>query len=331
MLVLICTLVSCREDISGRITQGYTTLSGAYSQDIVLSERYSPYLIVGDFGLFEGSTLTIEPGVTVAFDLDDRSTGPRRNIIMEGRIEALGTANLPIEFVPLFDEQDRIPGDWGSIQLLGAGQTSTFKYCRFLFPKTGIHTVSHRVIIENCEFVLADTTDTVAGFGLLSEHTDSVVIRNSVFLRNRAGLVATHSGLHIDSTDFVDNADFGMSLDNCTIHMRACYASSNGRESGGGLRLKNVNGSVLSCELAGNRNNVQWQQTVGDFRMEMSNIVDPKPGGYNVWVAEASIPASMTVNFWGYPAHDTTSIVQTISDTQWVRIWPVADSSFVIR
>ena len=72
------------------ITQGQTPVSVSTSGTWTRSA--SPYLVTNDVRVPEGSTLTIEPGVTIQFrDADD-------DLVVDGALVAVGTSTAPITF-----------------------------------------------------------------------------------------------------------------------------------------------------------------------------------------------------------------------------------------
>ncbi len=301
-----------------------------YSQDIVLSVDASPYLIVDDFGCFHGSTLTIEAGVEIVFDLKDRESR-RRNMAMEGNIVALGEPEKPIMFVPVSDEGNRQPGDWGSVILEGSGQISTFKHCRFLYPKTAIRATGHRVTLENCLFDRADSSDVSEGYGVLASDVDSLVITQCTFSNNRGGLMATGSVVFVDGSDFVRNAEFGIRLDTSAIRMsRSRLLQNAGGADGIGLMVRHGYGTVTSCEFSGSHYGISLFQLTDELMVTESNIFDNFPGGYNVLVDPASAVCNMTHNYWGYSSDSLAAVAATISDTNVIKFLPVSDTPYAI-
>lgn len=301
-----------------------------YSQDIILSLDSSPYLIVGDFGCFHGSTLTIEAGVEIAFDLKDRESR-RRNITMEGNIVALGQPQRPIMFVPVSDESNRQPGDWGSVFLEGSGQVSIFKYCNFLCPSTAIRATGHRVTLENCSFDRADSSDGPEGYGIWACDVDSLVIAQCTFSNNRGGLMASRSVVLVDGSDFIRNTEFGIRLDTSAIRMSQCRLLQNASGSTGvGLMVLNGYGTVTSCEFSGSLYGIRLFWLSDELMVTESNLFDNLPGGYNVLVDTASTVCDMTHNFWGYSSDSLAAITATISDTSIIRFLPVSDTPYTI-
>ena len=82
----------------------------------------SPYIVADTLVVQAGATLTIEPGVEVAFD----EPVP---LIVKGRIRAIGTESDSIVFRDLTDRGDDWDRRWRGIRISG-GDTSEFAYVR---------------------------------------------------------------------------------------------------------------------------------------------------------------------------------------------------------
>lgn len=79
------------------------------------------YLLKGWIYITSGATLTIEPGTVIKGDKDTKSA-----IIVEmgGKINAQGTASLPIVFTSNQPAGSRKPGDWGGIIICGKARNN---------------------------------------------------------------------------------------------------------------------------------------------------------------------------------------------------------------
>ena len=91
-------------------------LRGRVSTSMTISISSSPYTVVGDITVLPGKTLTIEAGVELRFTAN---TG----IMVEGRLLAQGTKNLPIKFVDnslVIRSSSSVGSSVGNIRLVGA-------------------------------------------------------------------------------------------------------------------------------------------------------------------------------------------------------------------
>jgi hypothetical protein len=327
--VLAFSLCGCRENLDDRGVH-YTRVAGAYASDITFFRSRSPYLVTADFGLFSGYTLTIEPGVIVAFDLESRETGVRRNIIMEGRVAAQGTLQLPIVFAPLYDSDNREPGDWGSIVLLGEGQSSTFEHCEFLFPKTAVQAVAHDVILRNCRFQFAGASDTSSGYGILAEDVDSLAIDSCVFENNRVGVRARRSTVWVLNSDFLENTRFGLWIDSSDVTFERNLVLRNTADMiGTGLLLDGTTGFFMLNELSGSLFGLEVRNEAAGLSIHMNNIMSNF--GYNLKTTALTGSLDVTDNFWGFGPDSLSFIVERISDTANVNLLPVRDAPVVVR
>lgn len=88
-------------------------LSGKITKDTKLLKR-DIYLLLGDVFVTDSATLTIEPGTKIIGDFDSKAS----LVITKGaKIIANGTETDPIVFTSSRD--DKKPGDWGGIFILG--------------------------------------------------------------------------------------------------------------------------------------------------------------------------------------------------------------------
>ncbi|MFO0587340.1 MAG: hypothetical protein U0441_07370 [Polyangiaceae bacterium] len=90
-------------------------LTGEIAADKLLTSDKC-YLLKGIVYVKSGATLTIEPGTTVMGEQVSLGT-----LVIQpgGKIDAQGTADLPIVFTSQKNKGERAPGDWGGVILLG--------------------------------------------------------------------------------------------------------------------------------------------------------------------------------------------------------------------
>ena len=90
-------------------------LTGEISADKKLTADKC-YLLKGIVYVTSGATLTIEPGTTIMGEQASLGT-----LVVQpgGKIDAQGTADLPIVFTSEKAKGERAPGDWGGVILLG--------------------------------------------------------------------------------------------------------------------------------------------------------------------------------------------------------------------
>jgi len=84
------------------------------TSDVLSCDRQ--YLLIGTVFVKSGAALTIEAGTTIRGDKLTKGT----LVVQPGaRIHALGTRDMPIVFTSNLEGDNRQPGDWGGIILLG--------------------------------------------------------------------------------------------------------------------------------------------------------------------------------------------------------------------
>ncbi|MDD3103536.1 MAG: hypothetical protein PHY24_04885, partial [Candidatus Cloacimonetes bacterium] len=114
-------------------------VGGHITQDTIWSPENNPYIINSFLYIDAEVTLTILPGTQVRctgadksnifnFMWDEGAQPLSKMMIVNGRINAVGTPDMPI----LFDKYQRdIDYRWGGIYIGPDAQVSTFEYCEF--------------------------------------------------------------------------------------------------------------------------------------------------------------------------------------------------------
>ncbi len=98
-------------------------MPGFLTQDLRLTASGSPYVLVGDLIVAVGVTLTVEPGVDLrvaSVDTFRLGEDPDRvEILVQGRVSMMGTADAPIGFSALDGVASR--AHWGGIRIRPGG------------------------------------------------------------------------------------------------------------------------------------------------------------------------------------------------------------------
>ncbi len=151
-----------------------TSRSGTVQSDENWNKAQSPIIVKEDLEIPENFTVTIEPGVEIRIQDDVVIT-------VFGRLDALGSMEEPIHFLPAGDER------WGAIVFEKDG-TGILKHCyidRGSFASGGrigvvnAYKTSAPVIIENCTFTRwPDDFDAKAVHG---HDTNHMVVRHCRF------------------------------------------------------------------------------------------------------------------------------------------------------
>jgi PKD repeat protein len=96
------------------------------------TKEYSPYIITTGVTVMKDSTLTINPGVEVRFNLN-----AYLQLYNSNGLVALGLKNSPIVFTS--NEQTPAPGNWGGVYISGTDKKVKLKNCIFEYAITGIY------------------------------------------------------------------------------------------------------------------------------------------------------------------------------------------------
>ncbi len=169
-----------------------------------LTTDYEHYLVTCDVLVAEGDTLIIDPGVTVLF-------AEPFEFVIEGEIQAVGTASAPILFSSYSEEPTRV--DWKNIRFEGASNNSRME-----------HVIAEWASVDN----IADPYSV----GAISIIACSPTLKN-IEIRN-----VYHTGIFCD-----DGAQ--PTLENITVHdagMYGIYFSKNANASLTGAKIYNMQG-----------------------------------------------------------------------------------------
>jgi len=135
----------------------------------------SPYVVTGDVIVNPDITLTIEPGVMVAFDGDYA-------IYVNGTLDAIGTDTDPIRFTSHKDSPS--PGDWGMIDFREQSKYSVLQHAVIEYggnaSKVGYGCVAGALCVSTYSFTLdASTIQHNATRGLVLRQSDAVISNNT--------------------------------------------------------------------------------------------------------------------------------------------------------
>jgi len=176
--------------------------------------------ITGDVLVNEGATLTILPGTVIRFDtiepkLED---GGGRNIksldspyfpgaelIIRGRLLAVGTADQPIIFTS--SDIAAKPGSWGAINLLGSNG-NVVEYCRINYAYNGVHNHASTAVVTNNRFTQNGTAISFKKADF--EHPCWMFIEHNTIVENMSGIACRNSIAEIAFNDISQNQFYGI-------------------------------------------------------------------------------------------------------------------------
>lgn len=178
--------------------------------------------ITGDILVKEGATLTILPGTVIRFDtiepkLDkdggrnmlglDSPYFPGAEIIVRGRILAVGTPDFPITFTS--SDKAAVPGSWGAINLLGSNG-NVIEFCRVYYAYNGVHNHASTAVVLNSVF---SQNGTALSFKKADfNHPCWMFIEHNMIVGNKSGISARNCIANIAFNDISVNEYYGIWL-----------------------------------------------------------------------------------------------------------------------
>ena len=224
LLVVLAGLASCAEIKPITKSELKETRLGLYTmvKDTTWEGRIR---ITGDVYVKKGVTLTIKPGTVIRFDtiapkLESQggrnmfSIGgpgipyfPGAEIIIRGRIIAIGTKDRPIIFTSA-DPSPR-PGIWGAVNLLGSNG-DVFKYCHISYAYNGIHNHASHAKVTKCIF--HDNGTALSFIKANFNNTCVMDIEDNTIVGNLSGISARYANITILHNDISNNKFYGIWL-----------------------------------------------------------------------------------------------------------------------
>jgi len=176
--------------------------------------------ITGDILVKEGATLTILPGTVIRFDTIepklDKDGGrnmlgleppyfPSAEIIVRGRILAVGTHDFPITFTS--SDKAAKAGSWGAISLLGSNG-NVIEFCRIYYAYNGVHNHSSTAVVLNNVFSYNGTAMSFNKEGF--NHPVWMLIEHNTIVQNLSGISARNAFANIAFNHISDNEYYGV-------------------------------------------------------------------------------------------------------------------------
>ncbi len=188
-LILLFTPLLSTASGSVRAAPAYTEVGGPIISNTTWTLANSPYIVIANVEVWQGVTLTIQPGVVVKFDKD-------KLLQVNGTLIARGTVVSPITFTS--NQASPARGDWKNIKFTdssvdatfdGAGQYtggSILEYCVVEYGGNwvggAIETDAASPLIDHCTVRNNDSS----GIHAVSTSGSPVVIRNNIVSGNWA-------------------------------------------------------------------------------------------------------------------------------------------------
>ncbi len=319
------------------LSQAAEQVTSVY-ENIVLNEDTTwrgSVLVKGSVVVAPQATLRIDPGTVVRFT--SSASNQLSNLIIHGRIHAVGTAERPILLTA--DRSRPARSSWGGIIFLSTEKRNLFERCRIEYAETAIDvrfsTVTLKAVsIEQAQtalmshdgFVqLASSTisDSETGIEIYNTEFDG---KESVISNCQRGCIMNKSSVVFSSIKVMNNKRSGIEAEDCRIKI------SGGEFSGNllGARIKGGEGQVnmsrflknkeTAMHLLGSRIKIQRcffsENIMEALRLEdgmslISNNAFTSNDGFNIYNAGRDV-ISARQNWWG--TSDQSTIAKKIHD-----------------
>ncbi len=294
-----------------------TNIGGPFYSDSVLTKANSPYIVTSDITVFQGNTLTIEPGVEIIFDV-------LKKIILKGSLHAVGTVSDSIRLsgknhgryqgIEVWSNDSArdyqmkmqycVVEDAGNVvffQLYMPRGRFDFKHCSFrnnldvFMDHPGYVDTT---VFDSCSFI--GNNDCINGGGWSS---NAVIISNSFFKNNRIG---TTGGI-ITNCVFMEHRDYAVTNQ---VLLKDCILYNNkiglvGRQYDGATAINN---QIIYNEVGVNI--MTWQNGPQKNLKLKDNIICHN----KKWNIEYKFNNNITLDTNCYCLSDSTQIRATISD-----------------
>lgn len=282
------------------------------------------------------ATLRIEAGTVVRFaGAGDGKDAAR--LVVQGRIQAIGTAERPI--ILTSDHPGPARGDWGGISFVSSEKRNILEHCRIEYAASGIaaafSTVSLKAVAitrSNIGVLMRDSVVQMAG-GAVTEsdtgievHDSEFELRDATIAAGKNGIIMNRSAVGISSVKISNNENYGILSEDCRIKITSAEISANGS----GVRLTGGEGQILTSRFSGNRetalhlsgsrikvqrclfiNNNQDALRLEDGRSLIWGNAFSGNKGFNLYNSGREDISAMQ-NWWG--SSDRSTIIQKIYD-----------------
>lgn len=206
------------------------------------------------------ATLRLEPGTVVRFAGSADSGGSSPRLIVQGRIQASGTAELPIVLTSGRSRPAR--GDWGGILLVSSEKRNTLEQCRIEYAAAGIEALYSTIALKavsishsHTGLLMRDSVVQMSGGRIgesetaIESHDSEFEVRDASLSASQSGMVMSRSAAAISSVKIIDNQLIGIAAEECRIKITSGDVSGNGA----GARFKGGEGQITGTRFSGNR------------------------------------------------------------------------------
>ncbi|HET8837723.1 MAG TPA: T9SS type A sorting domain-containing protein [Flavobacteriaceae bacterium] len=227
-LTLLATMIGC-------FSYSQTYISGGLYADNTWSPSGNPFIVSGNFVVFEEITLTIDPGVIIKFESG-------AGLELRGKLIAIGNETNNITFTS--NSISPVPGSWNGIKVigttspLGIGNQVTMEYCKGEFAQYFIDlTIAYHgpYIFRHCIFSNNFQTNKDGGLPY-------TLFDNCLFESNNVALGSTQFDSTVSNSSFINNIN---GVERINI-VDSCFFSGNT-----GIALS-PGGTTINCTIENN-------------------------------------------------------------------------------
>ena len=186
------------------------TLANSTRSNKVWDAPHSPYYVGRTIAVLDGTTLTIEAGVTVVFE---ENVG----LVVRGRLEVVGAASAGVTLTLYRNETHAGSSDawWTGVSLPVAGASVLLRYANITRAQAA---VSGNQVIELENSIVSQNVQGVSGYRVTMKNSfvtqnvqgvsgDQVMVEHSIVAGNLRGLSCSHCALV--NTTFEFNRQYG--------------------------------------------------------------------------------------------------------------------------
>ncbi len=292
-------------------------------------------LVRGSLVVAPQATLRIEPGTVVRFASSQQGRQAPR-LVIQGRIQCIGTADRPILFAPNLVNSGK--GDWGGVLLLSSEKRNVLEHCRIEGAQIGLEarfsTVSTRFlsvtrsvtgsVLRDAIATLVSSTISACDTGL-EAHDSEVEMKEGTFSANRRGMALYRSSVVMTSLLLNKNSQQALYAEDTRLKCTSCELSDNvfGAQITGGegqifltrfnrnretaLYLSKARMKVSRCQIT---SNIRVGLHLDDNRATLWGNAISDNGGFNL-LHTGSEPLVIVQNWWG--ARDEGQVAAKIS------------------
>ena len=262
LLSIFCAAILFCTDVSGNQSGSWTLAN-------------SPYNVIGEVTVPVGSTLTIQPGVTI------QAMGNYRINVL-GVLSAVGTSQDSIRFVSGMADVNAL---WTGIRLENSTQASTIQYSYIEKATYGVNSINTPMTISHCRFFKNEKGMQLYAIGEANPAA-MVVTENLIEYSTQNGILVTQNT-------------------NSTITYNEIRYNGTGTQYRGAIQLANQSaGGSCSPEIAHNNIHDNFKQGITAWDIMSVNAIQPM---IHDNIIESNLTGIYLLNSSGY-VHNNTII-----------------------